>query len=458
MSSNNSNSKMTVCCIYGIIVLLLMGAHAVALGQAKTKASKDTDFERYLLEQFEQDLAVARDQLAYEQYQKRGSEISPWMKDAALPSPDNAALLYYQAFLLQPDLDLSTSHKIDDVLRGAKADIQLRTYLGHCLPAIEMAEIASRIPQCTWGVRYLQIPGYNKSFLSTRLYHLVIILLADARTLAADGNYRAALARCLTVRRFARHIGEEPKLELLSRGHNSMTLRTVQHVLGIMPPDVDILTWFRGQLAVVKGPPLSYAEILQANFKAYLNHVRTNPDPLKYMNKELVEKAKNEHEKENARNLTDEQILSRAFKPFPHFFDSIFRILDSEMTYEQKCAEMQRLIDKLKKEEGTDPLVAHIINYSDIDVILEPPSRQYQFYVGRQAHINGIKAAVEVYLIVAKTGQLPKALPDGLPKDPFTGRDFIYEITDEGFALRCQDEEFLRRKNKWLEFKVKSKD
>lgn len=125
------------------------------------------------------------------------------------------------------------------------------------------------------------------------------------------------------------------------------------------------------------------------------------------------------------------------------------------MTYEQKCVQIQRLIDKLKEEDGTDLVVAHVINWSGIDGMIEPPSRQYPFYVGCQAHINGIKAAVEVCLVLAKTGQLPEKLPDGLPKDPFTGRDFVYEITDEGFALRCQGEEFLSRKNRFLEFRVK---
>jgi len=285
--------------------------------------------------------------------------------------------------------------------------------------------------------------------------HIQDILLMDARALAVDGHYRAALERCLTVRRFSRHLGEDSKLELLARNPNLMALRTVRHILGVMPPEADILTWFRGQLAVVHGLPLSYAEILQADFKSYLNHVRTNPDPLKYMRKELVEKAEDEQAKENARNLTDEQILLRARKPFPRFFDSIFRILDSEITFRQKCDQIQRLIDKLKEEDGTDPVVACVINWSGIDGMIEDPSRQYPFYVGCQAHVNGIKAAVEVYLVVAKTGQLPKTLPDGLPKDPFTGRNFVYEITDEGFALRCQGEEFLKRKYRLLEFKVK---
>jgi hypothetical protein len=399
--------------------------------------------------------AARKERLAYEAYEKRNAEITPWVEDGSPPNPGNAAFLYYQAFILQPDLDLPTSQKLSDVLRGGQADRQARTYLGHCLPAIEMAEIASRLPQCSWGIRYLQAPGYDKKFLSLSLRHLETILKADARILAAEGQYRAALERCLTVRRFARHLSEDPKLRIWSKDFNLSALHTIQHVLGIMPPDVDILMWFRGQLAVVEGRPLSFAEILQADFKSYFNDVRTNPDSLKYIRGLLVWMAENEQAKQNALNLTDEQILSRSFEPFPRFLDSIFRVLDSEFTYEQKCTKIQILIDKFMKQAGTDPLVAKTIGFLSINHIIEYPPASYPYYVGCQAHINGIKAAVEIYLVIAKAGQLPETLPDGLPKDPFTGRDFVYEIADEGFALRCQGEEFLSRKNKVLEFKVK---
>jgi hypothetical protein len=284
------------------------------------------------------------------------------------------------------------------------------------------------------------------------VYHLVVILLVDARTLAADGHYRAALEHCLTVRRLARHLGEDSKLNLLARNPDLMALGTVQHVLSVMPPDADILTWFRGQLALVKGLPLSFAEMLRAESKSFFNLMRTNPGTLALLRRVLVGRAEDEQAKENARNLTDEQILSRARKPFPRFIDSIIRILDSEMTYEQKRAQMQRLIKKLKEEDGTDPVLKCVIFVPGMDGMID---RQYPFLVGHAAHINGIKAAVEVYLVVAKTGQLPEKLPDHLPKDPFTGKDFVYEITDEGFALRCHDKEFLRRKNRFLEFKVK---
>ena len=81
----------------------------------------------------------------------------------------------------------------------------------------------------------------------------------------------------------------------------------------------------------------------------------------------------------------------------------------------------------------------------------------YTAQVSREAHKKGIKAAVEIYLVLVKTGKLPKKLPDGLPMDPYSGEDFGYEITDEGFALRCQldDQRKKEQLHKWLIFKVR---
>jgi len=45
------------------------------------------------------------------------------------PDPDNAALLYYQAFLLRPQPDDATYRLLDAVLRGAEPDENLREYL-----------------------------------------------------------------------------------------------------------------------------------------------------------------------------------------------------------------------------------------------------------------------------------------------------------------------------------------
>jgi hypothetical protein len=456
MSNININTKKTIFCVYGIIVLWLMGAHVTAFGQTKTKASKDTNLELdSLLEQFERDFTAARDQLAEEEYQKRGADIASWIKDATLPSPDNAALLYYQAFLLRPEPNMTINEKINEVLRGAESDRQIRTYLGHCRKMIQLAEVASQIPQCTWGIWHPDGHEFSVGDLASEVRRLTFILEVDARTLAADGHYRAALARCLTIRRLARHVGDDTVLLYsISRSHDRMSQRAIQYVLGVMSQDAHLLMWLRGQLAAVQGAPSSLAKMLQMDFESVLYGLRANAELLGKVRNQLAEDAESEQAREKAQNLTDEELLSRAREPYARFLDSILRVIDSDIPYEDKCAEIQSLTKKLKEEYSSDPAAEYVIFWSEVDGMVQ----HYKIHVRDAAYFNALKAAVEVYLVLAKTGQLPKKLPDGLPKDPFTGRNFIYEITDEGFALRCQGEEFQKgRIRRMFEFKVKSK-
>ena len=58
-------------------------------------------------------------------------------------------------------------------------------------------------------------------------------------------------------------------------------------------------------------------------------------------------------------------------------------------------------------------------------------------------------------MIRARTGKLPDSLPAGLPKDLFSGKDFIYEKTEEGVILRCQGKDMEIDEIHEYEFKVK---
>ncbi len=457
MNSINLNNKIIIYCI---IFLCTLGAHAATSGQTKAEDSEPEMSEMAKL--MHRATTAAKERRAEKNYEKRNAQITPWAEDTAPPNPDNAALLYYQAFLLRPEANLAITRKLEGVLTGAESDRQVRTYLGHCLPMIKITETASRMPQCNWGTWHEPGVIFNKIGWTNEIRYLTLIQFADARTLAADGHYRAALEGCLTLRRFARHLGEDlsenPKLYFHSLNTDRRALKMVRHVLGMIPPDEDILNWFQGQLAFMQAQPASFTEMLQADFKSFFNGMLMNPTRLAKLNNEFIEKAEDEQAKENVRNLTDEQILSRARKPFLRLLNSIFRVIDSEMTYEQKCSQIQRLVDKLKAEHGDDPVVAHIISISGIGSIIKPPMCQYPFYVGHQAHINAVKTAVELYLVVVKTGQLPKTLPPGLPKDPYTGRDFEYEITENGFTLRCGVENCRHGIIEQYEFKVKTKN
>ena len=440
MSNINSNSRKTIFCVYGIIVLWFLGAHVTTLSETETE---DPTKPTGMGVEASRAIAAAKDRRAEEAYEKRNAEITPWVEDGTPPKQGNAALLYYQAFLLRPEPPEAIKYKIHSVTEPTK---QFRTYLGHCLPMIEIIEIASRMP-CIWGVwpeRRLSMVALRKE-----VGPIQDILLLDARTLAADGHYRVALERCLTVRRIARHLSEDPELYIYSTGFDMLPLNVVGDVLGVMPPDADILTWFRGQFAVVPGPRLSYAETLQGRVKRFLNHMRTTPKSLRYNKNLAIREAEGEQAKENVRNLTDEQFLARAGKGLARFTDSMFRVLDSEMTYEQKLVQMHGLFNEKMKGDNTDPVVKSVIT------MVEGIDRGYSSLVEHTAYVNGTKAAVEVYLVLAKTGHLPEKLPEHLPKDPFTGKDFVYEITDEGFALRCQGETFQGLGKRRLEFKVR---
>jgi len=64
-----------------------------------------------------------------------------------------------------------------------------------------------------------------------------------------------------------------------------------------------------------------------------------------------------------------------------------------------------------------------------------------------------MRIAKGLYLAFAEACQLPEELLDYLPKDPFTGRDFVYEKTDDGFVLSCNSDGFKRGKERFT-FKV----
>ena len=125
------------------------------------------------------------------------------------PDPDNAALLYYQGFLMLAELSDEARDRISHVATGKTSpDDQVREDISKCIGAIEFAEAAVQVPKCHWGVRYSQ--GFEALMPQlARMRFLAFVLMADARIHAVDGDYRGALERCLTTGTFARHIGDD---------------------------------------------------------------------------------------------------------------------------------------------------------------------------------------------------------------------------------------------------------
>ena len=82
-------------------------------------------------------------------------------------------------------------------------------------------------------------------------------------------------------------------------------------------------------------------------------------------------------------------------------------------------------------------------------------SRIASLDIRNRTHFNAVKTALNLYIIRAKTGQLPDELPADMPKDMFSGEEFEYEKTNDGFVLRCQGKDLSKDEIYQYEFKVK---
>ena len=480
------------------------------------------------------EISSYKNQKALEAYQKRNAEIDLPIQDDVIPCDKNAALLYYQAFLLFPDPNNALQTKIDDVCRGAEPDTSTRIFLGQCVPTLEMFKIASRMSDCTWGTWHEH--DRIRTGMGQKLYNLRRTLSVDAHTLASDGHYHAALDQCLMLRRIARHLSEDPRLDIFTTSYDTQALNTIRRILNEMPINADTLSWLQGQLALVQVTSSSLERQLHRNFKLTIERVQSYS--IASLRGMLLKRAADEQAKKRLRELTDAQIRHEAIQTVQSLFGSVFAILHSDRSAEQKQAEikelnprkrlnadvsklslevyrelgldfarligiggsemaeaqkralLQTMIDKLAEPEAIQLLTRYsqalgkeidfgfltdremtdthkradlqevicqlseacAIEFSTFGLVWELVDGEFESQLWHTARINNIRAAVDIYLIFAKTGRLPEKLPEHLPKDPFTGEDFIYEITDEGFVLHYRAEgipDYMIRENEY---------
>jgi hypothetical protein len=447
------------------------------------------------------------------------------------PDPNNAALLYYQAFLLLPELDYitnqliyrNTTEKIYQYLKGAKLDPDpeekikeieknihdlelknkgispdpneqlsppekaysleeyfnipriddlyllkgelrhhkkmkgvdpnkvIREYLRKCGKSIALAKAASEIQKCDWGCLYMKEHGSFSPQLLTETRRLGIILRTDALRFTADGNYRAALENCLMIRRLNYNLGT-PLFFHVSTGIDEIALKHIHFILSCMKSDIDTLTWLKKQIAIDPLVSESLPAFIKQNFEYYIWAINIRGEYLPILRQQLVDKAANDRLKKQTLDLTNEEILRLIREPYAEFVDSVLDVLASDMLYKQKYRRIEELGRELNQRAKENPAINPYIRFVATKDILS----WCETCVVHKAHINALENAIEIYLIKARTGQLPETLPDGLPKDPYTLEDFKYVITKEGFALYSQGKDFQQEKLKrMLEFKVK---
>jgi hypothetical protein len=361
------------------------------------------------------------------------------------PDPDNAALLYYQAFLLYEQPDQNTTGLLKDFSQGKiDPNDKITEYVESCHASLELAMVASEIPMCNWGVRFSEGFAANLPFLA-QARSLYFLMTADARILAGEGAYRNALSRCLAAKRMGQHMGDNMIISVLvaisiDKGANNC----IRDILGRMPADTDTLQWLKTQLATVPTRALSINHAMELEQEVALRTMQTDNIDM------LVETLKDAgiEVSDEMLEAVDEMSLEKCREHYSNHMSAMQNVLSAPMTYAKKYSKLKKLDERAQseKEENTDAVLT---------AFLAPATaKTYNRSVSAQALNNATRTAVDIYIIKARTGKLPDVIPADSPKDPFSGKDFEYEKTKEGFILRCQAEDLEKDEIHQYEFKV----
>ena len=358
--------------------------------------------------------------------------------------PDNAAVLYYRASLIY-DANDAMMVKVTEFIKG-KADIddEIREYVKKNRYAMKYFEDAGDAPNCDWGLDYSEGIELLMPQLSP-LRTMAKIVMAQTKIRTESADYNQALDLCLSVHKAGSHVAGGGLLisHLVGISLNALANQGIVDILPHISDNPEILIRLRGQVFDVSGKFPSITASLNRDLsvcgqdirKERVNHILdTSGDFIPKEKAQIIRRADEEFFKANKEYFLGHQaaLLTAIELPYPK-------------SYEQ----LEHLREKLSRDSKNNP------NAILTNLFVAAIDRILCLDIRNKTHFNAIKTAIEIYLIMDKTGKLPDALPAGLPGDLFSGKPFQYEKTADGFILRCQGKDLSKDEIYKYEFKVK---
>jgi len=341
-------------------------------------------------------------------------------------------LLYYQAGIERLRLqELDVLWRADQ--GGAPPGEVARQFLSRveCRAVIELLKTATDISACDWGLT--PSGKWRVGGFSTSLQSLATWLSVDARIQAADRRYREAFETVLRLRRFGRHVGDEVyRMWAISETLDAKAFSLIQDVLAWMPPDANTVTWLELQLGREEGPSWRPRRALASWCDMEIESWRASPEVYEHWRTVYLREMMDPAAVAELKNLAVPELLERMRTAYSRFLDSAAVILEGDSSYQDTCTQIKQLIEGVHTEGKKGSAIAFM--YSCVD----PVDGYYTMHINAEARANAVKAALAVYHIKAETGLLPETLPGGLPSDPYSGENFDYQITEEGFTLGCR--------------------
>ncbi len=390
---------------------------------------------------------------------------------------DNAALLYYQAFMLYEEPGDEIRVKLNDIAKGqAEPDEQIEKYIAQQQYLINMVAAASDINNCDWGIDYSIGIKLKLSHIQN-IRPVAMLLVNDAKILSKHGQYEKALQRCLTVHKMSRHVTHGQLIVLLvgcsiTEGANNC----IGDILSEMPLDAEILERLKTELTQINKEPFKLNESVKLEYigiEPELTTERIQPfidilqEPMvalasaNYTPKTLTEDEQKQLDKQREEERKIEENIDKRLSNIDEaFIEGNQQYLKKlyleeipaalELNYEQAYKKLTELSQRTKKDliENPNATIAALID--------TPFSSVYSKVTVNNTFTNALMVAIDIYISKAKTGQLQEQLHDGLPKDLFSGKDFIYEKTDDGFLISTQGKEL--PKEQIHEYKYKTKN
>lgn len=363
--------------------------------------------------------------------------------------PENAAVLYLRAFIIYEEPDSDLSKMLDDLRDGKiKPNDQIRQYFQKNRPVIELVTTASQIPDCDWGRDHSKGFDLMMPELAT-VRKLAFMLVADSKVFLYDGDYKTSLERCLTIHRMARHIGDDLIISnLVGIAMNGLANKHIKIILSEMPADVETLQWLKNQMLEISAQTPSLISAILNEAEILVREIRkeridemlkdqSQQEIVQQIPKEIIEKIRN----------GDEAYFTQSRKYYMDFISSLQAAF--ALPYEDAYRELDKLNEKITQEAGSNPVAFATSTMSSS--VAKLCTNEMVF----KTNFNAVNAAIDIYILKAKIGHLPDELPKDLPKDLFSGKDFIYEKTGDGFILRCRGKDLSKDKIYEYEFKVK---
>ena len=357
--------------------------------------------------------------------------------------PDNAAVLYYKAAVLyEPDEDMVNA--LSDLKKGnIELNEKVKEFIGqrNIQRVIDTVTDASAVKNCDWGMDLSQGVEMDMPPLGA-MRKLAYLLVADAKVLAAEGDYETALNRCMTLYKMARHINDGIFINhLVAVAINGVTNSLLIEIIAEMPQNTENFTMLKSQLTEIEAIPLSIKPAVLGELEACKVFMTMEQLP------EIVRFCEMSESKKKIISAADQEFLDRSIAYFENYYATVIAAVDMPYVEGYQCLEDLEKKVVTDGQNNPDALLASVLAPATKKII--------SISVRMKTHDNAIKSAIEIYLIKAKTGKLPETLPAGLPNDMFSGGDFEYEITDTGFILRCQQRDLARDELYEYEFTAK---